>query len=351
MVLKNYRKDMVKKFLLVIIIGASVFFGSKLFIHNKYDHPQSFSNPAIKDLLKDSKVNSIEPMRDFLTRNGKKCEFEGEVFLVTLENGVKAVFKSLPLDDQADAQAEVAAYEASLFLGFPYIPPTVLREINGMKGSLQLFVDTPIDLLDDNSYNEVLAKVKEEDLAALKIFYFIFGQWDTGPHNLLAYSDEKNTYLVAIDNSAIRNRQHVKYGDLPFVRILYSDTLKTKDEDQTFPFKDFKIISKPFKENLRKIFLSRLPESFYNNFKSYAEKVKIIAYNNALWVQYHAFDKDFVKSYVEKCPQQILEAIKKLDMSALKQIFNIAKGEDFLNDAYLSSILDRRNQVLNYFEK
>ncbi len=56
-----------------------------------------------------------------------------------LEKDIKAVFKSFPLDDQKDAIAEVAAYKASMFLGFPYVPPpTVLREVNKMKGSLQL---------------------------------------------------------------------------------------------------------------------------------------------------------------------------------------------------------------------
>ncbi|NDA91342.1 MAG: hypothetical protein EBY20_10695, partial [Alphaproteobacteria bacterium] len=102
---------------------------------HEFEHPASWHNPKITKILKTAKVTDIKPMKEVLIEQGKKAEFDGQVFLITLENGVQAVFKSLPLDDQGDAKAEVAAYQASVYLGFPYIPPTVLRKINGMTGS------------------------------------------------------------------------------------------------------------------------------------------------------------------------------------------------------------------------
>ena len=314
---------------------------------HEFEHPTSWSNPTITKTLKTSKIIDIKPMKSVLIEQGKKAEFDGQVFLITLENEIKAAFKSLPLDDQGDAQAEVAAYQASLYLGFPYIPPTVLREINGMKGSLQLFVNTPIDLLVDGEYTKALQQVSQEDLANLKIFYFVFGQWDSGAHNLLSLQDESKLYLIAIDNSGIRNHQYVHYGELPFVRILYSDKLNTNDWDKPFPFNNAQVIDDPSSESLKKSFGNKLPELFYKNFKSYGEPLKYVIYQNSLWRQYHAFDKSFDKSYAEKCPQKTLETLQKLDLKILKEIFLPAKGADFLTNSYFEGILERRDQVLD----
>ncbi|MDR0296904.1 MAG: hypothetical protein LBH67_02925 [Rickettsia sp.] len=124
-----------------------------------FNHPETWKKVEISKLLKTSKVQHIKPMREFLMEKGKKIEFSGEVYLVTLDNQLKAVFKKLPVDDLGDAQAEVAAYQASLILGFPYAPPTVMRKINGMTGSLQLYIDTEIDPLVPGEYEKALQEV------------------------------------------------------------------------------------------------------------------------------------------------------------------------------------------------
>lgn len=116
-------------------------------------------------------------MKEHLESCGKKAEFDGEVYFVELDNGLKAVFKSFPQDDLGDAYAEVAAYDASVVLGFPYIPPTVMKTIKDKKGSLQLFVETDIDPLAPGVYEATLKKVSQDDIANLKLFYFVFGQW------------------------------------------------------------------------------------------------------------------------------------------------------------------------------
>jgi len=340
-------KYMSNLFTLLIIIWAVVFYSSQnnAYAH-KFEHPETWKDPAITEILKTSNIVDIKPMKEYLIEQGKKAEFDGQVFLITLEHGIKAVFKNLPLDDQGDAGAEVAAYQASVTLGFPYIPPTVLREIRGMKGSLQLFVDTPIDLLVPGEYEKILQEVFEHDLYNLQLFYFVFGQWDSGPHNLLAYPDGSRIYPIAIDNSGIRNHQYVRYGELPFVRILYSDKLNTNDWDKPFPFESAKTINDPTPSNMKKIFGDKLPASFYKNSKFYGQPLKYIIYQNSLWRQYHAFDKSFVKSYVSECHHSTSDSLKELDLKSLKEIFLSAKGADFLTDSYFEGILERRDQVL-----
>ncbi|MCC8483603.1 MAG: hypothetical protein LN561_03510 [Rickettsia endosymbiont of Labidopullus appendiculatus] len=313
-----------------------------------FNHPETWKKAEISKLLKTSKVHHIKPMREFLTEKGKKVEFDGEVYLATLDNQLKAVFKSLPVDDLGDAQAEVAAYQASLILGFPYIPPTVMRKVNGMTGSLQLYIDTEIDPLAPEEYEKALQEVSILEQNNLQTFYFIFGQWDSGAHNLLIFKDLKKTHFIAIDNSAIRNRQHVKFGELPFVRVLYSDKLNTNDYGKPFPFDKAEIIDIANEENLKQRFKNQVPSTFYKNFKSYNQPFRFVVYQNSIWRQYHAFDKSFIISYPKQCYDNTIKAIKKLDLPTLKKIFIIAKGSDFLNDSYLNAILERRDQILRH---
>jgi hypothetical protein len=286
-------------------------------------------------------------MKEYLRSQGKRIDFEGAVFLIELDNGLKAVFKTFSSEDLSDAYAEVAAYDASVVLGFPDVPPTILRTIKEIQGSLQLFVETPIDTLEPGVYSKALEEIDLTTLNNLKIFYFVFGQWDSGPHNLLIFKSQEKTHLIAIDNSGIHNHQHVKYGDLPFVRICYSEDLNTQDWDKPFPFHLAQTISEPTQDNLRRVFGKKVPETFYESFKSYNEPFHYVVYQNSIWRQFHAFDQNFVRPFVKDCPESTRIALKKLNLPLLKKIFVCAKGSDFLTPTFFQAILKRRDQVLD----
>jgi hypothetical protein len=314
-------------------------------------HPKNWKNDQILAILKKGKIISIRPMKEHLESCGKKVEFDGEVYLVELDNGHKAVFKTFPPRHMADAYAEVAAYEASRVLGFPHIPPTVMTTLKDQKGSLQLFVETDVDSLVPDLYEAALKNVSADDMANLKLFYFVFGQWDTGPHNTLILKDKTQNYLIAIDNSAICNPQYVRYGELPFVQLYYSDRLQTNDDDKPFPFDQAEIIKKPTTQKIRKIFGHKLPEDFYQQIKFYGPTFRYVIYRNALWKQFHAGDEDFVLSFTDYLPEQTRKSLEGLNLAVLKRIFACAKGEAFLTPGYLQTILDRRDQVLTYFKR
>lgn len=61
-----------------------------------------------------------------------------ENYLVTLRGGMKAVFK--PEAPLHDAELELAVFRLDQLVGLDVVPITVLREIDGKKGSLQYFV-------------------------------------------------------------------------------------------------------------------------------------------------------------------------------------------------------------------
>lgn len=314
-------------------------------------HPKNWSNESFVKLLREGNVVSILPMREHLKQVGRKIEFDGQVYLVKLDNGIKAVFKPVPEDDIDDAHAEVAAYKSSILLGFPYIPPTIFTSINGKKGSLQLFVETNVDSLDPEAYKTALKGVTREDIANLKIFYFVFGQWDSGPHNQLIVQKQGKTYIVAIDNETIKNRQYVKYGSLPFVRTHYSEKLATNDAGKPFPFTKAKVIREPTAKKLKKVFGDSFPRSFYRSFNSYSAELHYVIFQNSLWRRFHGGDKSFVLSHTNCLPAKTKKKLQQLTIPVLKKIFLSAKGADFLSPVYLRAILERRDQVLNYFKE
>jgi hypothetical protein len=341
----NYLKLGIKSVLLSII-GAYFCAASDIPVSFEVkDICNNKSNYVILNMLQNSEVAKIQDIRSFLLKKGKKLDFEGNVLLVTFTNGVKAVFKNF--DDRDDALSEVAAYKASTKLGFPCIPPTVIRTIKGKTGSLQLFIDTNIDLLNTHEYDKIIQSVDTKTRSNLKIFYFVLGQWDSGPHNLLAHKDKNgNLFLLAIDNSGIKSRQKVIYGNLPFVRILYNDQLNTDDWHLDFPFNKAKTIYK-----LKEAFGNKIAEEFYRNFKLYNLPLRYVIYQNSLWRQYHYGNEKFDMSFTNQCTTDTLTALKSLNQKVISDIFIDAKNSDFFTNKYIEEILERRNQILDYCKR
>ena len=122
-------------------------------------------------------------------------------FLVTFRNGVQGVFKpdlSNAVRQRyatwnfwySDSGAEVAAYLLDLELETDVVPMTVIRNVNGMRGSLQYFVSD----MEDGSFDSLAAANFKEFL----VFDFFARAADRKLPNFL-YSRRKNQ-VVAIDN-------------------------------------------------------------------------------------------------------------------------------------------------------
>lgn len=314
---------------------------------------QQDTRKQIQNCLKETGVQKIDLMGDYLKEQGKEAQFTSEVYVVTLENGLKGVFKVPSSEEPHAFYAEVGAWKTSSFLEFPFVPPTVLREIeiDGKlrKGSLQLFIETPIDLLKEGEV--ILKNVSEEEKNNLNVFYFILGQWDVGPHNLLAIKDGFKTHLIAIDNAEIFNQDLYEYNiNSLFRRISYCEELNTNDWDQSFPFDSSLEASDLLSKELPQEIRERIQKisSFYKEDYSEEKPVRFVIYRNTLWRNYPVFDEDSVKSYAKQCSLKILKALKKLDRDALTNIFKEAQKADLLTESFLKNILARKDQILSY---
>ena len=303
---------------------------------------------SICQRLATEKIVDIKDMRTVLAGQGRKVRFSHAVSLVTLESGIKGVFKSVSLCEDA---CEVAAYKASKFLGFPLVPPTVLRTINGQKGSFQLYVNTNFDPLPRGNIASALKKADPDDVANLKLFYFVIGQWDTEAHNLLIDIQENNVKIVAIDNGCICSHKHVRYGEYPFIKVWGSSLLHTDDWEKPFPFDRAKILSKPTLQDIKDLLGSTAPDNLCKWLAGF-QIIPYVLYQDSLWVSFdgHLKNQDgHPFAYTTHYPKKTIEQLKKLDLTAVKKIFSDVQGQEFLTEEFLYSILDRRDQVLAHY--
>jgi hypothetical protein len=101
-------------------------------------------------------------------------------------------------------ETEVAAYEVDRMLGLDMVPPTVVKEIDGQKGSLQLWVDG-VQLYEDVDGSSHETVSWEAQMSHMRVFDLLIGNWDRGPRNFMV-DDEWN--VVLIDHSQAFSSTH-----------------------------------------------------------------------------------------------------------------------------------------------
>jgi hypothetical protein len=298
-----------------------------------FDHVESF--------LQDEPIEKIMSLNTLTT--GHRATHK-KVRLIRFKNGVRAIVKTGDY-----AYAEVAAYRASKALGLRLVPPTIFRHIEDELASVQLFVEGAVK-------ENLLTKVSLEELANMKLFYFVLGQWDSNSGNRLFVKDKDCYQLVLIDNAAIRHRQHVHYGDFAFVEKAQNKGSFMPLSSQ-FPFDEAQILEPGPYEALFKVF-----KPFVRMFESpihFSEEhviaiwlrkrpLRYIVWNSILWVQTHKFNKALTPNYTDYYPQRTLDALKKLDTQILKQCWRerLSAYPDHTADL-IALTLERRDQIIH----
>lgn len=149
---------------------------------------------VLEDILNTGEVSAIEdvgtgankPLKVTLRKQGRAV------------HGVWKPIKRGPREEAWESyQAEVAAYEIDKMLGLHMVPPTVVREIHGVKGSLQLWVEGC------RSFQEVRAEAPggaawEQTLSRMKIFDNLISNWARSDKDFLVDADWN---VLLIDHS------------------------------------------------------------------------------------------------------------------------------------------------------
>ncbi len=338
--LKKFKKLFIITALIAGIVHYSVAHGVET-----WQNPQTWKNLDIATYLQNAPIISQEPMTTYLHQNGFEADFSNEVYVVTLANGSKAVFKPIPNPENHSAYAEEAAYKASVVLSFPYIPPTIIRTIGNQTGSLQLFVTPDVDLLKEGAFLSFLQQIDEEAFALLKIFYFVFGQWDTGAHNLLSIKQNTKTVPICIDNAGIKDIQIGHYGQMPFVAVYPNNPIITH-----LPSVPEKIdqASSLLESNLSYGTLEHLDPIAKD--PSLNKRRRFFSAQKILWCQHYYYyeEEDAILPFSDFLPTKARKALQKLDLKPLKTIFTEEAQKRFASPLYLNTILQRRDEVLAY---
>lgn len=304
---------------------------------------KNFDFEEIERQLSTEKIISQVPMEEFLLSKGHIAHFTSAVYLVKFSTGIEAVLKLTDTSWPRDAIAEVAAYKASQFLGIHLVPPTVLYNREGLAGSIQYYVEPSFDLMFEYNYEEARQRASAEDLANIELFYFIFGQWDPDPSNLIAVEVQNRVHFALIDNAAIGYRQKTRYGDYPFV-LCFPDTIfSEKTYQEAFPFDNIKQLPPDIKV-WQNEFGAILCESQIKQICQLRwSPVNFVIWNGNFWRQYRFGSP----SYTDFYPLKTMEKIRELNCKKLQEFYNNELGFVF-NDEYFNEIMDRRDQVVRY---
>ena len=313
----------------------------------------------IEKELQTQGLKKLISMRAFLKSKGHTADFDSpEVYLAVLNNGLKGVFKVRHPKEIDNAHAEVAAYKASCHFDIYLVPPTVMRTFNGKTGSLQFYVEPSMDLLKDGNYLRSLSLADTADVANMKVFSFLLGQWDNGPHNLIVQKNKGVYSLALIDNEAIFKKQKIRHGDFAFVQVYLARPLGSfyinSKESESFPFD---VSTKPLSPNPEEIKRTLGKNISSSSLVNYLSKVKLPIYyriwKGEFWHQIHKGNPDpcFQPLYINFCPRNILNLLKKLNESDIRKMFSIATKDKFFNQEYINDILERRDQILKAVEE
>lgn len=169
--------------------------------------------------LRNSKIDKMEPIRTT----------KSEVYLVTLEDGTKGVWKPQENFFNIDFRAEVLAYEFDRKVGFNLAGEVVEHTHKGQKGSLHLF-----------KKEEFTAAELAADLEKQKLFDFIIGNRDRQPG--WNYIVQEGGRIASIDHGlafkAVSNGEDLlftwpgvrEYVNRPEIRSILDQMRKVKDD-------------------------------------------------------------------------------------------------------------------------
>lgn len=327
--------------------------------HSFNNWPSEGRAQEIVSMLQTAPILSMRPMRELLLQKGMIADFANQVYVVELQGGLKGVFKpsngsvSYISDELDPGVAEVAAYKISQFLGFPLVPPTVLRTIQGERGSLQLYVNSLVDAAAPKVYENIISSMSSDERAQLLLYYFVFGQWDYGCLNVLVSQMQGRPILIAIDNAGIANHQHVQYGDLPFVRVWQRDNRSDFDGlTDPFPFDSVQVMYQASHEKLVNLFGAQVPADLCSRITENRRRMVYVFWHGALWVQFYANDDSFIRSYTTHYPAAALEKFAQLNQTIMKTFFDhVPESDQKIVDEYIAGVLARRDQVLAHAQR
>lgn len=304
--------------------------------------------------LESSSIVCIMEMREYLNSVGKIAKYAGEVYIVLLENDMKAVWKPREKDYEC-MYAEQAAFQASLwffdYANFHLVPPTVIKKHKDRIGSLQWYVETEPDLWITEQRELAFSKLDPSVLASAIAFLKIFGQWDTHPGNYLMQIVKDQSLLALIDNEGIINAKlTLDINERPWVCLG-----RALEDNPLIKEPITKSIKDPSLQEVREILIQFcITEERINNIYLWSTNngkraFVYILWENGVFLQPHYLNKGAFPCHAEIYPDYVLNAYESLNDSVLNKIFAVAASNcpGSFNDIFIGSIMKRAQLLID----
>jgi len=125
---------------------------------------------------------TTEPMQVGLAADGRRA---------------RAIFKAIDTDGRR-YEHEVAAYKLDRMLGLGMVPPTVLREVDGRVGSLQLWVENAVSEVDrrDENLQPADSEAFQVELDEAGVFDLVIFNIDRNGSNMLISPADWQIHLI-----------------------------------------------------------------------------------------------------------------------------------------------------------
>jgi hypothetical protein len=260
---------------------------------------------AIEQRLQHEEIVAIS---SFSKTGGAKATHT--IKLVTLESGIKALFKTGNYP-----YAEVAGYRLSKILNLFLVPPTVFRTIHHRMGSLQLYIPAR-DLSSSSDPSKFLSQIGKEAVQKAQFFYYLGGYWDIHYGNQLIEKTDSGHRIWLIDSASILHRTQSRYGGVTFKEKgspIGSPLLPCSD----FPFEQSASIQG---EKAYHLYAPYLSESHRKILAKTSQKY--IEWDSTLWIAYETRKLRTFGRYTTTFFKSLLEASKKLTRDDLVSVWS-----------------------------
>jgi hypothetical protein len=307
---------------------------------------------SVNFCFESTSIVKLIPMHEHLQKNNAQVDYSSDVYFAECVDGKRGVFK-VQHDTEGEMFAEVAAYRASEWLGLHMVPPTIItRDAHGRWGSLQDYIEPAFDWIKIGKTKCIEELVDQSEVDAMRLFYFVFGQWDIGASNQIIYTKEGKNHIALIDNGVLYDEQQIQYSDFAFIHYgaPYREPVNYLSKTP-FPFDKVQqgIPNEQLKEWLCYF---GIPEetafAMINRAERNNTNIRYVIWNNAFWIQYYKYYLRVKANYVEHPNPELIEKFKKLTKQDLCSFW--AEG---LKDNYdyvmrlIDLTLERRDQLCN----
>jgi hypothetical protein len=163
--------------------------GISLFLFSQFLPQEIADRPDCEDFLRKANIIKSEPIGEGVTKPYKLFLQQGDRIQCGCWKNPEGIQKGY----LEGWNYEIAAYEMDKLLGIHMVPPTVEKEFEGQKGSLQFWVETKYSLLD---IMEASIEIPQEHLTHINKMKYITRAFDS----LIANEDRTQQNILITED-------------------------------------------------------------------------------------------------------------------------------------------------------